>query len=134
LYKGKNIGNNNKNTYFKEVTMKENNLKNIVVLKNLPSNFVEEAFVILKSNKHAKKLQKIENNKKVKVSGCSEKSKDYILKEAEMVVLNYISKLETANDAPCIKIQDNKKYKRLKQYSYIATFVILIQMAMLLIK
>ena len=44
--------------------MKESNLKNIVVLKNLPSNFIEEAFVILKSNKDARKLEKIEKNKK----------------------------------------------------------------------
>ncbi len=114
--------------------MKENNLKNIVVLKNLPSNFVEEAFVILKSNKHAKKLQKIEKNRKVKVSDNSEKRKDYILKEAEMVIANYISKLENTEDTSYIKMQHNKKYKRLKKYSYIATFVILIQMAILLIK
>ena len=44
--------------------MRESNLKNIVVLKNLPSNFIEEAFVILKSNKAAMKLEKIEKNKK----------------------------------------------------------------------
>ena len=46
--------------------MRESNLKNIVVLKNLPSNFIEEAFVILKSNKAAMKLEKIEKNKKSK--------------------------------------------------------------------
>ena len=40
--------------------MQANKLKNIVILKNLPSNIVEEAIVILKSNKYAKKLQMIE--------------------------------------------------------------------------
>ena len=40
--------------------MEASKMKNMVVLKNLPSNLVEEAIVILKSNKHVKKLEKIE--------------------------------------------------------------------------
>ena len=39
--------------------MNQSNLKNMVVLKNLPSNIVEEAIVILKTNKKVKKLEKI---------------------------------------------------------------------------
>lgn len=35
--------------------METSNMKNIVVLKNLPSNIVEEAIVILKGNKKNKK-------------------------------------------------------------------------------
>ena len=42
--------------------MQANKLKNIVILKNLPSNIVEEAIVILKSNKYSKKFQMIEKN------------------------------------------------------------------------
>ena len=38
--------------------METSNMKNIVVLKNLPSNLVEEAIVILKSSKKVKKLEK----------------------------------------------------------------------------
>ena len=38
--------------------MNQSNLKNMVVLKNLPSNIVEEAIVILKTNKKVKKLEK----------------------------------------------------------------------------
>ena len=53
--------------------MRESNLKNIVVLKNLPSNFIEEAFVILKSNKAAMKLEKIEKNKKTRKNKKIEK-------------------------------------------------------------
>lgn len=55
--------------------MRESNLKNIVVLKNLPSNFIEEAFVILKSNKAAMKLEKIEKNKKAETCNTSKKTK-----------------------------------------------------------
>ena len=60
-------GNNKINTYFKEVQMETSNLKNMVVLKNLPSNIVDEAIIVLKTNKKAKKLQKIEKNNKRKL-------------------------------------------------------------------
>ena len=46
--------------------MKETNLKNMIFLKNLPSNIIDEAIVILKDNKKVKKLQKIDINKAVK--------------------------------------------------------------------
>ena len=36
--------------------MESSNLKNMVVLKNIPSNIIDEAIVVLKSNKKAKKL------------------------------------------------------------------------------
>lgn len=35
--------------------MLENNLKNIVVLKNVPSNLIDEAIFIVKSKKNCKK-------------------------------------------------------------------------------
>lgn len=40
--------------------MKNNYLQNMIVLKNLPSNLVEEAIVVLKQNKKAKKYQYID--------------------------------------------------------------------------
>ena len=43
--------------------MSDKNMKNIVVLKNLPSNLVDEAIVILKSKNTAKKLELIEKSK-----------------------------------------------------------------------
>ena len=114
--------------------MKESNLKNIVVLKNLPSNFIEEAFVILKSNKDARKLEKIEKSKKVENYETSEKSKDYILKEAEMVISNYISNVENQSSENYKKAKMNKKYIKLKKYAYISTIIIFVQAIMLLIK
>ena len=87
------------------------NMKNMVVLKNLPSNIVEEAIVIFKPNVKVKNSEVNENNKKVK----TENSKKYILNEAEMIIGNYISKIETDNNK---KMKANKiiedKYKRLK--------------------
>ena len=62
--------------------METSNMKNMVVLKNLPSNLVEEAIVILKSSKKAKKLEKIQKNHNVPKGQDKKREKDYVLKEA----------------------------------------------------
>ena len=112
--------------------MNQSNMKNMVVLKNLPSNIVEEAIVILKTNKKVKKLEKIEKNKITEDTTYRKKEKDYILKEAEMLVSNYISTLEGKKQER--KMNNKKmeqKYKKLKNYAYIASFIILIETIML---
>lgn len=45
--------------------MEENNMKNIVVLKDLPSNLVDEAIVIFKQNVNVKNIYKKKENIKV---------------------------------------------------------------------
>lgn len=101
-------------------------MKNMVVLKNLPSNIVDEAFVILKSTKKAKKLEKIENNKNKKTENESKKDKDYILKEADMLISNYISKIENKD---CLNKKNPKKYKR---WAYISTVIAIIEAIILI--
>ncbi len=113
--------------------METSKMKNMVVLKNLPSNLVEEAIVILKSSKKVKKLEKIEKNAKVTKSENVRKEKDYILKEAEMLISSYISKLEDKQQKQAKKVQDNKNYIRLKKYAYLSTFIIIIQTLLLVI-
>lgn len=115
--------------------MEASKMKNMVVLKNLPSNLVEEAIVILKSGKKVKKLEKIEKNKRAESNGTIErKDQDYVLKEAEMLVANYITSLEKQENKTIKITKTNKKYKRLKQYAYISSFIIFIQALMLLAK
>ena len=41
--------------------MNQGGLKNMVVLKNLPSNIVEEAIIVLKTNKKIKQVEKNRN-------------------------------------------------------------------------
>ena len=43
--------------------MNPNQMKNMIVLKNIPSNIVEEAIIILKNNKKIKSLERIEKQK-----------------------------------------------------------------------
>lgn len=98
--------------------MNTENMKNMVVLKNLPSNIVEEAIVILKPNIKLKKLDTVENNNKNNKKIREEDSKKYIINEAEMLISNYISKLENdRNKNIKINKQIEDKCKRLRMIS-----------------
>ena len=74
--------------------MESSNMKNIVVLKKLPSNMVEEAIIIFKENQKVRQKELIDKSKNVNYSESQTKSKDYILREAEMLVTDYINKIE----------------------------------------
>ena len=115
--------------------MENSKMKNMVVLKNLPSNLVEEAIIILKSSKKVKKLEKIDKKIKREKLNNVPKEKDYIIKEAEMLISRYISKLENKHKQKQSKnIKNNPKYIRLKKYSYITTAIIIVQTVLLFLK
>lgn len=98
--------------------MNSSNMKNVVVLKDLPSNIVEEAIVVLKSNVKIKKPELIEkkpdhtNNSNHKKETSS---KDYIIKEAEMLISSYISKVEKPKEMNYSNKKLQDKYKRLQR-------------------
>ena len=97
--------------------MNTGNFKNIVVLKDLPSNLVEEAIVVLKENQKIPKLEPASTDKKENNSDPQKikNSKDYIIKEAQMLISEYISKIENKNKKENQSIQKlNKRCKRLK--------------------
>ena len=93
--------------------MEMNPMKNMIVLKNLPSNIVEEAFVILKENV---KIHTVEIADK---KGSKEKrqvsKQDSIIKEAEMLISQYVDSL---NEKESKTKNENKKmldkYKKMK--------------------
>ena len=74
----------------------DNNMKNIIILKNLPSNVIDEAIVILKQNKKVKKMQLIENSVENNLNNDKNEIKkdNFFVKEAENVISDYISKIE----------------------------------------
>ena len=100
--------------------MNESKMKNMVVLKNLPSNIVEEAYVVLKPNKNYKNLQKQENTDE-------RLSADYVVKEAEMVISNYLSKIEDKKVIKNLEVEKiKKKYKKLKNASAILVGILVL--------
>ena len=97
--------------------MNQGGLKNMVVLKNLPSNIVEEAIIVLKTNKKIKQVEKIEKEKMTENKDTKTREDDYILKEAEIT-----------------NKKEKQKYNRIKNYAYISSFAILIESIILFIR
>lgn len=95
--------------------MNTGGMKNIVILKDLPSNLVEEAIVFLKENQKLKKPELIDiETKKPKGQANtkeekSQNSRDYIVNEAQMLIADYISKVENSRK------NEEFPYKRLKK-------------------
>ena len=87
-------------------------MKNIIVLKDLPSNIIDEAIVILKDNK-IKKREKSEN--------ATESMNTNVISEAQNVISEYIERIER----PKKERQNEKKlllkYKKLQILSILVT-------------
>lgn len=105
--------------------MEKSQMKNIVVLRNLPSNLIEEAFVIVKSKKTAKSLEYID--KKDKLSVKEKGTNNYIIREAESVLSSYVSGVEK-KDKKQENLKISKKYKRLKIYSSVVTVALAVML------
>lgn len=104
--------------------MLNDNLKNIVVLKNLPSNLIDEAIIVLKSKTTARKLELIEKNSVINYKKKRENNNDYIIKEAEMIISNYIAKIEKNINKKNPVNNMEKKYKKIKAYSIFVSIIL----------
>lgn len=101
--------------------MNMSDMKNMIVLKNLPSNLVDEAIIILKENKKIHKYEmadakednsKEENKEQNKKDNVKQDDKNYIIKEAEMLVQSYTKELEEKSPKRQYNIKKlEKKYK-----------------------
>lgn len=108
--------------------MVTNGVRRIVLLKDMPSNIVEEAIVVLKANKLTQKKSKdIEcfeyKNKFTK----NEKEGDFIIKEAENVVLEYVKTIEKSKSQAKVSNTD-KKYKKMCYITAIVSFLYILDL------
>lgn len=109
--------------------MNSNQMKNIIVLKDLPSNLIDEAFIILKNNKKIKSLERVEN--KSSGDAAKESSREYIVKEAEMIISNYVSRIEKEKQIKSYSVkQMENKYKKLKAITIILSAIVIINVIM----
>ena len=111
--------------------MEDIDLKNMVILKDLPSNIVKEAYVVFKSSKMIKKFQKINKNMEKAQNNREKEDSQYAIKEAEMLVSEYIKKVEKSEKEVILNSRINK---RLKKYAYIASMIMILQFILLIIK
>lgn len=119
--------------------MNTGSVKNIVILKDLPSNLVEEAIVFLKENQKLKKPELIDVDLKPKSGKITNKemkqtSKDYIINEAQMLISDYISKLESKNRREDVSYKKlKKKYEFLKKVSAVLAIGFIASISLLFI-
>jgi len=84
--------------------MNVSNMKNIVILKNLPSNLIEEAIVVVKDKKQVISTETNSERKNEiqgymttddfkKIEKIKQDSRDYVVKEAESVISNYLERV-----------------------------------------
>ena len=125
--------------------MESSDMKNMVVIKNLPSNMVEEArrvhdlspvasaalgrlLTITSIMGYETKTDRelIERGCNINSSETQTKSRDYILKEAEMLVTDYIKKIENNKKRPNVNKDILLKYKLLKLYSVLSSVMIIV--------
>ncbi len=129
-----------------------NNLKNVIILKNLPSNLIDEAIVVVKDKKKIKHFdysdsikdggekfsiynEKQYNNKTIqgymkeedlrKIEKIKKEERKYVIKEAELVVSNYLSKIERPLSDRKIKSLEIS-YKRVKKLNLLLGITTLI--------
>lgn len=98
--------------------MENKKIKNTIVLRGMASNVVDEAIVILKPHVKIKKTQVVNNIREKSTS------KELILKEAEHIISEYVSRI-SVKEVENEKILLEKKIKKLKLISFMF-FIILI--------
>lgn len=106
--------------------IESSNMKNMVILKNLPSNMVEEAIIIFKKTQKIKEKEAIDKLHKMDTGTRETKSKEFILKEAEMLVNDYIKKIETNKKTNIFDRSIGDKHTFLKRYSIVITILFII--------
>lgn len=85
-------------------------MKNVIILKNLPSNLIDEAIMVVKDKSKVKDINysdfikykeengiiqgSIKPEELKKIESIKKESRKYVIKEAEVVVTNYIKRIE----------------------------------------
>ena len=83
-------------------------MRRIVVIKNIPSNYIEEAIFILRADKNEEE-DLIKNNSQIFEK--SMKDSNYLIKEAENIIDNYIRECEEKE----LKLNSFSNNKNLKK-------------------
>lgn len=81
-------------------------MRNMIRIKDVPSNTIEEAIIILKENKKAKKYEGSNKFKNIDSIDCDNK---YVVKEAELIISEYLEKNDDSK-----KDVNKKKIKKLR--------------------
>ncbi|MGN1300791.1 MAG: hypothetical protein ACI4VC_05555 [Clostridia bacterium] len=128
--------------------MNKSNMKNVIILKNLPSNLIDEAIMVVKDKKKVKDINYsdfikykeengiIQGDMKLedlrKIENIKKEDRKYVIKEAEVVVTNYIRRIEdNLSDRKIDKLKKSYKKSKLLNAFLAITTIISISLAIL---
>ena len=128
--------------------MSKSNMKNVIILKNLPSNLIDEAIMVVKDKKKVKDINYsdfikykeengiIQGDMKLedlrKIENIKKEDRKYVIKEAEVVVTNYIRRIEdNLSDRKIVKLKKSYKKSKLLNAFLAITTIISISLAIL---
>ena len=128
--------------------MNKSNMKNVIILKNLPSNLIDEAIMVVKDKKKVKDINYsdfikykeengiIQGDMKLedlrKIENIKKEDRKYVIKEAEVVVTNYIRRIEdNLSDRKIDKLKKSYKKSKLLNAFLATTTIISISLAIL---
>ena len=101
-----------------EIFMQLSKMKNIIVLKGMSSNVVDEAIVVLKPNV---KIKQSEYNTKQKISDEEKAKKLIVVKEAEHTINTYVEKLQSKH-----KNKEQESFQKKYQFLQIMNGVLIL--------
>ena len=128
--------------------MNKSNMKNVIILKTLPSNLIDEAIMVVKDKKKVKDINYsdfikykeengiIQGDMKLedlrKIENIKKEDRKYVIKEAEVVVTNYIRRIEdNLSDRKIDKLKKSYKKSKLLNAFLAITTIISISLAIL---
>lgn len=88
------------NLLLKGIVMEK--MKNMIVIKNIESNLIEEAIIVFKENIKVKQKQNLIKNSEINDKKFNE---DYCIKEAQEIISEYIKKIEESKNENKLKIK-----------------------------
>ena len=131
--------------------MDKEEMKNVIILKKVPSNLIDEAIMVIKDRKSAKKFDfnqilnngeekhkviqgYMKNDELKKIENTRKEGRKYVIKEAEIILSDYISKIERPkyNESKIKKLE--KSCKRAKKINLVLIIVSFISIVMQIIK
>lgn len=136
--------------------MSKENTRNVIILKNLPSNLIAEAILVVKDKKQVADYMKesefgankdvsncktynngiiygdIKTESLKKIENVKKEDRKYVIKEAEVVVTNYIRRIEdNLSDRKIDKLKKSYKKSKLLNAFLAITTIISISLAIL---
>lgn len=94
-------------------------MRNMIRIKDVPSNTIEEAIIILKENKKVKKYEC--SNKFKNIDSKDKDNKNYVIKEAELIISDYLKNSDSESNKKL-----SKKVKVFKALSGILFLLLIV--------